>query len=56
MAKLVNSAISSASFLSSGWDKMRAADWWWAYLLLRFGTGSHLLGFKVLALLVFWRL
>jgi hypothetical protein len=58
-AKLVNSAISSASFLSSGWDKMRAAGGWCGCLLLkRFGTGSHLLGFKVScwALLVFWRL
>jgi hypothetical protein len=56
MAKLVNSAISSASFLSSGWDKIQAAGGWWGYLLLqRFGTGSHLLGFKVScwALLVF---
>jgi hypothetical protein len=35
MAKLVNSAISSASFLSSGWDKMRAAGGWWGYLLLK---------------------
>ena len=56
MAKLVNSAISSASFLSSGWDKMRAVGGWWGCLLLkRFGTGPHILGFKVScwALLVF---
>jgi hypothetical protein len=40
MAKLVNSAISSASFLGSGWDKIRATGGQWGCLLLqRFGTG-----------------
>jgi hypothetical protein len=44
MAKIVNSAISSASFLASGWDKIQAAGGWWGccwLLLERCGVGSQ---------------